>query len=74
MKTDVLLCGKCEGEIAVDEVAVALPTMFVHEWCTDEGGPQCVAEYDGKFWTPRPCREPAGHDGFHADCYGRTWQ
>jgi len=33
----------------------------------------CPARYDGQFWSPRPCRKPAGHEGFHADQYGRTW-
>lgn len=37
---NVLICGKCETEIAENEVAVALPTMFVHEACIDLGGPQ----------------------------------
>lgn len=34
----------------------------------------CAALYDGRFWAPQPCRKTDGHDGFHADQYGRTWR
>lgn len=50
--------------------AVAEPTADEQ---TSGGYRRCECRYDGRFWMPRPCREPAGHDGFHVDLFGRTW-
>lgn len=42
-------------------------------WSAKPGEPICNRMYSGEYWVAKTCIKVLGHDGGHADWYGRTW-